>query len=292
MTQSPQTAARDLIETLVEHLRQQRGVPTGKMFDTFTGRAVKVMALANQEAQRFNHEYIGTEHILLGLVKEGSGVGAAALKELRIDLRKVRLEVEKLVKSGPEMVTMGKLPHTPRAHKALALAVEEAYQLGHQYVGTEHLLLGLVREGEGIASQVLAQLEVKPEDLRKKVLELLGAKDPKDPSMAPPPDVRARYAELSDAFERALASAFLPTVPRELAGRSFACLVGGGMVFGRFTGAGSVEPDGTVVLEVSAKAYRGHTIVGIALARRGADEYATEIVLDHPANRIECDLMR
>src|SRR5688572_11227841 len=87
------------------------------MFERFTDRARKVMALANQEAQRFNHEYIGTEHILLGLVKEGSGVGANVLKNLDVDLRKVRLEVEKLVKSGPDMVTMGKLPQTPRAKK-------------------------------------------------------------------------------------------------------------------------------------------------------------------------------
>ncbi|MFI4873554.1 MAG: Clp protease N-terminal domain-containing protein, partial [Phycisphaerales bacterium JB061] len=92
------------------------------MFERFTDRARKVMALANQEAQRFNHEYIGTEHILLGLVKEGSGVGANVLKALSVDLRKVRLEVEKLVKQGPEMVTMGKLPQTPRAKKVIEYA--------------------------------------------------------------------------------------------------------------------------------------------------------------------------
>ena len=90
------------------------------MFDRFTDRAKKVMSFARQEAQKFNHEYIGTEHILLGLVKEGSGVGANVLKNLEVDLRKVRLEVEKLVKAGPEMVTMGKLPQTPRAKKGRA----------------------------------------------------------------------------------------------------------------------------------------------------------------------------
>ena len=105
------------------------------MFERFTDRARKVMALANQEAQRFNHEYIGTEHILLGLVKEGSGVGANVLKNLGVDLRKVRLEVEKLVKSGPEMVTMGKLPQTPRAKKVIEYAIEEARNLNHNYVG-------------------------------------------------------------------------------------------------------------------------------------------------------------
>ncbi len=145
------------------------------MFERFTDRARKVMALANQEAQRFNHEYIGTEHILLGLVKEGSGVGANVLKNLDVDLRKVRLEVEKLVKSGPDMVTMGKLPQTPRAKKVIEYAIEEARNLNHNYVGTEHLLLGLLREHEGVAAQVLMNLGLKLEDVREEVLNLLGA---------------------------------------------------------------------------------------------------------------------
>jgi len=145
------------------------------MFERFTDRARKVMALANQEAQRFNHEYIGTEHILLGLVKEGSGVGANVLKNLDVDLRKVRLEVEKLVKSGPDMVTMGKLPQTPRAKKVIEYAIEEARNLNHNYVGTEHLLLGLLREHEGVAAQVLMNLGLKLEEVREEVLNLLGA---------------------------------------------------------------------------------------------------------------------
>ena len=145
------------------------------MFERFTDRARKVMALANQEAQRFNHEYIGTEHILLGLVKEGSGVGANVLKNLDVDLRKVRLEVEKLVKSGPDMVTMGKLPQTPRAKKVIEYAIEEARNLNHNYVGTEHLLLGLLREQEGVAAQVLMNLGLKLEEVREEVLNLLGA---------------------------------------------------------------------------------------------------------------------
>src|SRR5258705_10607519 len=109
------------------------------MFERFTDRARKVMALANQEAQRFNHEYIGTEHILLGLVKEGSGVGANVLKNLDVDLRKGRLEVEKLVKSGPDMVTMGKLPQTPLAKKDTENAFAEARTLNHNYAGRRHL---------------------------------------------------------------------------------------------------------------------------------------------------------
>src|SRR6201989_2578889 len=145
------------------------------MFERFTDRARKVMALANQEAQRFNHEYIGTEHILLGLVKEGSGVGANVLKNLDVDLRKVRLEVEKLVKSGPDMVTMGKLPQTPRAKKAIEYGIEEGRNLNHNYVGTEHLLLGLLREHDGVAAQVLMNLGLKLEEVREEVLNLLGA---------------------------------------------------------------------------------------------------------------------
>ena len=145
------------------------------MFERFTDRARKVMALANQEAQRFNHEYIGTEHVLLGLVKEGSGVGATVLKNLDVDIKKLRLEVEKLVKSGPDMVTMGKLPQTPRAKKVIEYAIEEARSLNHNYVGTEHILLGLLRESEGIAAQVLMNLGLKLEDVRQEVLNLLGA---------------------------------------------------------------------------------------------------------------------
>jgi len=145
------------------------------MFERFTDRARKVMALANQEAQRFNHEYIGTEHILLGLVKEGSGVGATVLKNMDVDIKKLRLEVEIQVKSGPDMVTMGKLPQTPRAKKVIEYAIEEARALNHNYVGTEHILLGLLRESEGIAAQILMSLGLKLEDLRQEVLNLLGA---------------------------------------------------------------------------------------------------------------------
>ncbi len=144
------------------------------MYERFTDRARKVMQLANQEAQRFNHEYIGTEHILLGLVKEGSGVAANVLKNLDVDLRKIRLEVEKLVQSGPEMVTIGKLPQTPRAKKVIEYSMEEARNLNHNYVGTEHILLGLLREQEGVAAQVLMNLGMKLEDVREEVLNLLG----------------------------------------------------------------------------------------------------------------------
>ncbi len=145
------------------------------MFDRFTDRAKKVMNLARQEAQRFNHEYLGTEHILLGLVQEGSGVAANVLKQMQIDLDKIRVEVEKIVKTGPSMVTMGQLPFTPKAKKVLELSLEEASNLGHNYIGTEHILLGLIKENEGIAAQVLMNLGVKLEDVREEVLDFLGA---------------------------------------------------------------------------------------------------------------------
>jgi ATP-dependent Clp protease ATP-binding subunit ClpC len=150
-------------------------------YERFTDRARKVMQLANQEAQRFNHEYIGTEHLLLGLIKEGSGVAANVLKNLDIDLRKIRHEVEKLVRSGPDLVTMGRLPQTPRAKKVIEYSMEEARNLNHNYVGTEHLLLGLLREQEGVAAQVLMNLGLRLDEVRREVLNLLGhGIDPSD----------------------------------------------------------------------------------------------------------------
>ncbi|MCC2630590.1 MAG: clpC [Candidatus Paceibacter sp.] len=139
------------------------------MVERFTDRAQKVMAFANGEAQRFNHEYIGTEHILLGLVKEGQGVGAAILKNLTVELNKVRLEVEKLLKSGPDMVSMGKLLQTPRAKKVIEFAIEEARNLNHNYIGTEHLVLGLLREHDGVAAQVLMNFGLNLEQVRTEI---------------------------------------------------------------------------------------------------------------------------
>jgi len=144
------------------------------MYERFTDRARKVYQFANQEAHRFNHEYIGTEHIILGLVKEGNGIASNVLKSFGVDLAKVRAEVEKLLQSGPEMITMGKLPQTQRAQKVTRFAMEEARNLNHKYVGTEHVLLGLLREQEGIAAQVLENLGVKFEQARARTLELLG----------------------------------------------------------------------------------------------------------------------
>ena len=143
------------------------------MLERFTDRARKVMALANQEAQRFWHEYIGPEHVLLGLVKEGSGVASTVLKSNDIDLRKVRIEVEKLVKIGPERTSLDKLPQNIQCRNALEYAIEEARDIHHNYVGTEHLLLGLLRE-DNIASTVLTRLGIQLKPLRCDVLNLLG----------------------------------------------------------------------------------------------------------------------
>jgi ATP-dependent Clp protease ATP-binding subunit ClpC len=175
------------------------------MYEKFTDRARKVMQLANQEAQRFNHEYIGTEHILLGLVKEGSGVAANVLKNLDIDLRKIWLEVEKIVQSGPDMVTMGKLPQTPRAKKVIEYAIEEARNFKHDYVGTEHLLLGLIREEEGVASQVLMNLGLSLTAIRDEVLQILGHNldDASKPASAPEKPVQSKTPAL-DSFGRDL----------------------------------------------------------------------------------------
>ncbi|MDD5746347.1 MAG: ATP-dependent Clp protease ATP-binding subunit [Candidatus Omnitrophica bacterium] len=144
------------------------------MFDRFTERARKVILLAKEEAKRFNHDYIGTEHILLGLIKEGEGVAAAVLQNLGLNLDMIRLEVEKLVQPGPSTVTSGDIPFTPKAKKVIELAMDEARNLGHNYIGTEHLLLGLLRENEGVASQVLLNLDLDLAKVRKEIMELLG----------------------------------------------------------------------------------------------------------------------
>ncbi len=144
------------------------------MFDRFTERVRKVIQLAREEAMRFNHDYIGTEHLLLGLVKEGEGIAAAALSNLGVDLKTLRLEIEKLVEQGPSTVSVGEIPFNPQAKKVLELAVEEARKFGHNYIGTEHLLLGLIKEGEGIAAHVLENMKVDVEKVQREVVKLLG----------------------------------------------------------------------------------------------------------------------
>src|SRR5438270_8189088 len=141
-------------------------------FDRFTERARKVLTLAQEEAQRFNHNYIGTEHLLLGLVREGEGVAAKVLSNLGIKVANVRSAVEHIIGRGERQV-MGEIGLTPRAKKVIELAVDEARRLGHHYIGTEHLLLGLIREGEGIAAGVLESLGADLEKVRSEVVKVL-----------------------------------------------------------------------------------------------------------------------
>ncbi len=148
------------------------------MFDRFTERARKVIVLAKEEAKRFNHDYIGTEHILLGLIKEGESVAAAVLQNLGLSLDTIRLEVEKLVQFGPSTIVSGDIPFTPKAKKVIELAMDEARRLGHNYIGTEHLLLGLIKEGEGVASHVLMNVGLDLNKVRSEVIKLLGSSAP------------------------------------------------------------------------------------------------------------------
>ena len=174
------------------------------MFNRFTERARKVIILAKEEARRFNHDYIGTEHILLGLIREGEGVAAAVLQKIGVSLENIRLEVEKLVQPGPSTQIIGDLPFTPRAKKALELAAEEARSLGHNYIGTEHLLLGLIREGEGIASQVLLNLGMDLNSVRNEVMELLGSALPGTNQAGPCGQASKTKTPALDAFGRDL----------------------------------------------------------------------------------------
>jgi ATP-dependent Clp protease ATP-binding subunit ClpC len=142
-------------------------------YSNFTPRAQQVLALARKEADRFNHNFVGTEHLLLGLIKLGQGVAVNVLLKLGMDLETVRLEVEKQVGTGPDQKMIGNIPYTPRVKKVLSLASKEAKALNHTYVGTEHLLLGLLREGDGVAARVLKNLDVDIEQARQEILKEL-----------------------------------------------------------------------------------------------------------------------
>src|SRR5947207_4359781 len=160
--------------------RNPRVIPSRRKMNNFTPRAQQVLQLARKEADRFNHNYVGTEHLLLGLIKLGQGVAVNVLQKMGLDLETVRMEVEKQVGSGPETKMVGNIPYTPRVKKVLALAGKEAKALNHSYVGTEHILLGLLREGEGVAARVLKSLEVDIERTRNEILKEL------DPNFTPP----------------------------------------------------------------------------------------------------------
>jgi ATP-dependent Clp protease ATP-binding subunit ClpC len=174
------------------------------MFERFTDRARRVVVLAQEEARLLNHNYIGTEHILLGLVREGDGVAARALESLGISLEAVRQHVEEIIGRGKQAPS-GHIPFTPRAKKVLELSLREAHQLGHNYIGTEHILLGLIREGEGVAAQVLVRLGADLNRVRQQVIELLAARDPEDPgrrvAVARDPEASGPIAVAGEAGE-------------------------------------------------------------------------------------------
>jgi hypothetical protein len=168
------------------------GVPargTANRFDKFTDRARKVLTLAQDEAQRFNHNYIGTEHLLLGLVREGEGVAARVLENMNVELPKVRAAVTFIIGRG-DIPTTGEVGLTPRAKRIIELAIDEARRLGHNYIGTEHLLLGILREGEGIAAGVLESLGVNLDKARHEVIRVLSQAG----SIGPAPE-RARQVD-------------------------------------------------------------------------------------------------
>ena len=143
------------------------------MFERFTDRARRVVVLAQEEARMLNHNYIGTEHILLGLIHEGEGVASKALESLGISLESVREQVQEIIGQG-QQAPSGHIPFTPRAKKVLELSLREALQLGHNYIGTEHILLGLIREGEGVAAQVLVKLGADLNRVRQQVIQLIS----------------------------------------------------------------------------------------------------------------------
>jgi ATP-dependent Clp protease ATP-binding subunit ClpC len=151
------------------------------MFERFTDRARRVVVLAQEEARMLNHNYIGTEHILLGLIHEGEGVAAKAMESLGISLEAVRQQVEEIIGQG-QQAPSGHIPFTPRAKKVLELSLREALQLGHNYIGTEHILLGLIREGEGVAAQVLVKLGADLNRVRQQVIQLLNGYQSKEPA--------------------------------------------------------------------------------------------------------------
>jgi ATP-dependent Clp protease ATP-binding subunit ClpC len=148
------------------------------MSNRFTERAQRVILIAQEEAKRLNHDYVGTEHLLLGLIALGEGVAAQVVANLGVDLRRVRAEIEKIVGTGDNVMLLGEIPFTPRAKKVLELAVEEAQNMGHNYVGTEHLLLGLIREEEGVAARVMENIGVRLDVVREEVISLLGEGQP------------------------------------------------------------------------------------------------------------------
>jgi hypothetical protein len=182
--------------------------PFDKTFTDFTPRAHQVLAHARQEAERFNHSFVGTEHLLLGLIKLGQGVSVNVLKKQGVDLETLRTEIEKQVGTAPDRKVIGYVPYTPRAMKALDLARKEARALKHTYVGTEHILLGLIREGDGFAARVLRQMNVDIEKTRQDILKELDPYSvspsdlPSTPGLAHPKPISPPQGEAVDISKR------------------------------------------------------------------------------------------
>jgi ATP-dependent Clp protease ATP-binding subunit ClpC len=166
------------------------------MFERFTDRARRVVVLAQDEARMLNHNYIGTEHILLGLIREGEGVAARALESLGISLDVVRQQVEEIIGRG-QQAPSGHIPFTPRAKKVLELSLREALRLGHEYIGTEHILLGLIREGDGVAAQVLVSLGADLNRVRERVIQLLHGHQGREPVAGPGDDLLGQLASFA-----------------------------------------------------------------------------------------------
>src|SRR3970040_543874 len=187
------------------------------MLEKFTERGRKVIIFAKEEAERRQNDYLGTEHLLLAILREEDGLPVAILKKMGLTIEELRMEIERNLPVGTNLLTFGDIPFTPRAKKVLELAIEEARLLGHNYVGTEHLLLGLIREGEGVAAQVLAELGVDRKRVREEVLKLLGPtttvttrEAKKDNSATPTLDQFGR-----DLTQRARESKLDPIIGRE-----------------------------------------------------------------------------
>ena len=190
------------------------------MFEKFTDKARRVVVLAQEEAKLLNHNYIGTEHILLGLIHEGEGVAAKALEALGINLEQVREQVQDIIGQG-QQAPSGHIPFTPRAKKVLELSLREALQLGHSYIGTEHLLLGLIREGEGVAAQVLTKLGADTNKVRQQVSQLLSGYQGKEAvSLCGETNPQPKGSQILDQYGRNLTHAaadgkLYPVVGRE-----------------------------------------------------------------------------
>lgn len=187
------------------------------MYKSFTDRARRVMEIANLEAQRYNHEYVGSEHMLLGMIKESSGVACHVLRHFGMDLKTIRTEIERVSSPGPETVVLAKHPLVPRVKNIIYYAFEESLKLGHKYVGTEHLLLGLLRELDCLGAQVIKCLGTELDDMRQYILDVLGK--PKEsqppeperlvqaPPLPQPTQFSVQFPDNPSALERALEKA-------------------------------------------------------------------------------------